>query len=340
MIQTPPPMPEGMKKMSATEAAVASFFAIAQEDLEASMVLYDNKLYRPAILLLQQAIEKAVKSLALQIGVIELDGVKGLGHNPQKAYTDLIIQLSNDLKKSMKDIEKREEMQIALAFIGEDVRKLMDTFEEFKTQALRTAAAYNRCNISEEEVYALLTVVDEMNQEFFDLDQVIQDNLGEKVFNGRLIKVTTAVKIFLYLIPMNPEGKKNMNSKIDEIAQQVSSLGELFESFFILIISQITAAFSLFYLSLLTAPHAMVARYPNATKENIDPLEFYTDEAPLIANLQDILWFTEYTFDQMERFYSHLTYLPEIQKEVFPRKEKAPQLLKKSNPNIQGGNAS
>lgn len=105
-------------------------------------------------------------------------------------------------------------------------------------------------------------------------------------------------------------------------------------------VSQITATFSLFYLSLLTAPHAMAARYPDATKEKIDPLEFYTEETPLVAYLLDILWFTGYTFDQMERFYSHLTYLPEIEREAFSGRERPPRLPKNSKQIVLGGKVS
>lgn len=225
MTQTPTSPSAGMEKMSATEATVSSFFAIAQEDLEASILLYNSKMYRPSVLLLQQAVEKAVKSLALQAGVIEPDGVRGLGHRPQKAYTDLIIQLSNNLTKSMKDIETREEMRITFALIGEDIRNVMGAVMEIKGKALRTAAAYDRCDISDEQVCDLLDTMDMMNQEFYELDEVIQAGLGKREFNAHLIKGTIAVKIVLFLIPMNPADKKVLSRQIDALIEKLPPLG-------------------------------------------------------------------------------------------------------------------
>ena len=175
---------------------------------------------------------------------------------------------------------------------------------------------------------------------YYSSEEAIQASLGEKEFKDHLIKGTIAVKILLFLIPMNSSDKDVLNSQIDSLVQKLPPIGAFFESVFLLMISQITAAFSLFYLSLLTAPHAMVARYPNATKEKIDPLEFYAETRPIIAYLPEILWLTQYTFDQMERVYSHLTYLPEIQREAFPRKERPSRLQKNINQTAHGGDGT
>jgi|GEM_PF-3701305 len=337
MSQTPASHPTGAEEIAKTEEAVASFFAIAQEDLEASMVLYDRKLYRPSVLLFQQAVEKAVKSLALQMGVIELGDLKKVQHKPQEVYTGLIIKFSDGLTNIMKECEHQRELQPTLPPISKDMDTLLDSFSDRKSQALRTAAKYNKCRLLDDEVTDLLTIMHEMNQGFFDWEQSCQHYLGEKEFNGYVLKGTLAAKIILFFMPMNPKNKSNLNNQIDEIAQQLPPIGRFIESISVIMTSLIASAFPLFYLSLLSAPHAMVARYPNATKENIDPSEFYTEGIPLIANLPEIFDVTKQVFDQMERFYSHLTYLPEIGQAAFPQKEKPSPLPKKSDHTTLGG---
>lgn len=336
MTQTSSPHLAGAKKMSETEATVASFFAIAQEDLDASILLYNNNLYRPSVLFLQQAVEKAVKSLALQMEVIKLCDLKKIQHNPQKIYTNLIIKFSDWLTNIIKDYEQQRERQPELPPITEEAIALFNEFKAHINQTLSITARYNKCHLLNNEVTDLLVLMDETNQVFFEWEQSFQHYFGEKEFKGHVLKGTMTVKLILFLVPMDPKEKSNLNNQIDEIAQQLPPLGNYIESLLLIITSLAASVLPLLCLSLLSAPHAMVARYPNATKENIDPSEFYTEGIPLIANLPEIFDVTKQVFDQMERFYSHLTYLPEIGQAAFPPKEKPSSLPIKSDHTLRG----
>ena len=60
------------------------------------------------------------------------------------------------------------------------------------------------------------------------------------------------------------------------------------------IYSIVTVGYALFYLSLLSAPHEQISRYPGE-KEYFNPTEFYNLRNPIIKKLGTFLDYTDKT---------------------------------------------
>ena len=64
----------------------------AQRDLEASRVLHHTENYPAAVFYYQQAVEKACKFWGLSTGLITWEGIRRIGHNPDKVFRILFIK--------------------------------------------------------------------------------------------------------------------------------------------------------------------------------------------------------------------------------------------------------
>jgi len=84
-------MPQDKKRENLSLAMV--FISTAKEDLEASKLLFDKKLYPSSIFHLQQAAEKTTKAYGLGLFVLEkadLKGPDGIGHKTPLAFVKMI----------------------------------------------------------------------------------------------------------------------------------------------------------------------------------------------------------------------------------------------------------
>jgi HEPN domain-containing protein len=63
-----------------------TLFEIARTDLNAAKCLFDQEHYPQAVFYLQQSVEKATKSLAIDFDIIKEEEVIKVGHDPLKVY--------------------------------------------------------------------------------------------------------------------------------------------------------------------------------------------------------------------------------------------------------------
>jgi hypothetical protein len=68
---------------------------IAETDIRASKILYDNKLYTQALFYFQQSVEKVSKYIGLQMACISESMLKNISHDPTKVFAKMFSHLSN-----------------------------------------------------------------------------------------------------------------------------------------------------------------------------------------------------------------------------------------------------
>ena len=69
---------------------------IAETDIRASKILYDNKLYTQALFYFQQSVEKVSKYIGLQMACISESLLKNISHDPTKLFAKMFSQNSRN----------------------------------------------------------------------------------------------------------------------------------------------------------------------------------------------------------------------------------------------------
>ena len=285
-----------------------AFFEISQKDLEASKLLFKNKLYPQAVFYLQQSVEKATKSFGILDNIITLKEAKQvIGHDSLKIYKKIL----DGLLKDMKDFEKIVHGHFQLS----KTKIVGKMFFKFNS---KTISKYlnSLTNIDELRAYSfsltkdvgsLVKFLNELAE--LELDNLVKflNELGELELNRpSLPSIPTEQELKEFKKDM--EELLNVFSKLNsEIVNQVKnrvnklldpdSKGEilgigkfLMDLFYI--------PFSLFLLSyLLPCFHAVNTRYPDEKGQN--PREIYNEKHPLIQFYDDLVKIMEKTLSKM-----------------------------------------
>jgi HEPN domain-containing protein len=111
--------------MSAMEAVLLK---IARKDLEASRILFREKLYSQAVFFLQQSVEKAAKAMGLREGWVSKEQLKhNIGHRAWKVFTEI----SNIALKIQRQLEGvREKKHVILNIVAHDLIPLLEEYKK------------------------------------------------------------------------------------------------------------------------------------------------------------------------------------------------------------------
>ncbi len=260
---------------------------IAKDDWSASKTLYENKLYSQAIFYLQQSVEKSVKSLIIEMELLDTENIKNcVGHNTIK-----IIEL---LKEKNKIISKEK-------------NKILNAIPKLKNSIFDNLIGTNE-NVIDLEDDNIENISSNLKHSSTTIEQTINTILS--IFNNHLE----------LLKMISDEGIESIIDKdsIEEIiyvAQLIVerySIEEKYKNFndpnkvrlFIEVVTKNLLLFipflgSLFVLSLLTYSDAVNSRYPNI-KENYNPLDYYNDTYPVIIKFDKLLNLQKYNLIQLE----------------------------------------
>lgn len=292
---------------------VNSLYAVAMEDLEASKILYEHKKYRHSIFFLQQSIEKATKSLSLHLNVIKENELKGeISHYPPEIYKRFIRVIETGF------LDLIDQASIDPAFqkiLTENSFDILPFKEEVNAKSEKLNNYINSFKgnhfLSEDEIMDVLFQLEEVENSTMENSEFIDKYLGEKEFPKHIRNINFFVNAFLFIIPADEKQIEECKSWLNNIIEKIHPLREPFEHLSHAIIALTSSGFLLFYLSLITAPHAMRARYPES-KDNFNPEAFYNEELPLIKELDGILYFAERAIEEVGNFYDILLYFPDI----------------------------
>ena len=288
------------------------FVDIAKQDLKSSKLLYDIGYYPQSIFLFQQSIEKAVKSIAIWVGVIDIKNSRHkIGHkgaNFYKMTNSNFIETVNKLK-SNKDSTEAISKIMGFDNIYDDIVEIEEEIQErddWTNSFIKNIGDYT--NLSHEH----------LNDIFIDLEQLRAE------YNLELLEKTNFFKTDDELVLFIEETAEMMKKTIEFYSEKYVDQGisvpenltemvsEQFQSLLnvtdkktwnqmaSILCDTNYVSKSLFHLSILADPHAINARYPD---ENFNPLDFYTTDLPLVNMFPQFTDIAENILDILDNVY-------------------------------------
>ncbi|MGB2727105.1 MAG: HEPN domain-containing protein [Halobacteriota archaeon] len=270
-----------------------TLFAIARKDLEAAKCLFESELYPQAVFYLQQSVEKANKSFAILNNIIKEDekDLKDVGHDSMEVYKRSFKEQKEKLEKlneAFKKIPKLKEIKFMKNF---DVEK----YYKGAVYSLVTIKSLGKERerilfIPKSNIMSVIKELDKLELQELDLKHM---EFSKKDLNEAKESYIELLDVFYNFNPQKIEKEKEEFEKIFTL-NLMEELIEVIQS--MPIKDAIYVSYSLFYLSLIMLPHAIVARYPD---DNCDPLKLYNQNLPLIQLFDDLVEIMEKTLSKL-----------------------------------------
>jgi len=86
------------------------FLKIAEKDLKATKILYENKLYAQALFYFEQSVEKANKVLALTSNKYSEKDMINFNHDVTRIYKDIIIEQKRRYENLSRNLNQISEL--------------------------------------------------------------------------------------------------------------------------------------------------------------------------------------------------------------------------------------
>lgn len=267
------------------------FVNIAKQDLQSSKLLYDAGYYPQSIFLFQQSIEKAVKSIAILVGITDIKNSRHkIGHkgtNFYKMTANNFIETINKLKNNQDSIEA---ISTIMGFdnVYDDIVEIEEEIQEnndWTNSFLKNIGDYTY--LSHENLNDILIDLEQLRAEY-NLELLEKTNLintdDEWV---QFIKETTEMvkrMIEFYSGKYVEQGISLPENLTEMVGEQFKNLlnvtgKKTWNQMASVLCDTNHVLKSLFYLSILADPHAINARYPD---EYFNPLDFYTTDLALV----------------------------------------------------------
>lgn len=279
-----------------------SLLFIALEDLDSSIILYHREHYPQSVFFLQQAVEKAVKSLGLLFEmVVEEDLRRKVGHNPLEVYKRPVHKISTELPVLNRELDTHPEFKeifyvsgIELDELASVVKNLQDQFDAYLSNIVSD-------NLSTDALSAHLSVIKSFNGEIEDAEKKIREGgISDEDFAAIQDNLRNQLEALFVTIPIPSEQKEAMRNELNLFFTTFLPNKEFFEYLVYVLLKTVRIGHRLFYLSIITSPHATKSRYPEG---NFNPLQFYATGSPLIDALPELQEITQYTLEEMDVLY-------------------------------------
>ena len=261
---------------------------IAESDLEASRVLYENKLYPQAIFYFQQSVEKANKSLALvtkHVTEKELSG--NIRHEAIKIHEKAVKRQKakyEQFNEHLKLIPELGEIEFLENFNNKrEIRQFdfslsyIDEIRHYKNKLIHMSS------------WDIRRFLKEMEKGKNDVKKEMQ-KLSNFRMNDKKLKKMNQNFIELYNVsikynPLYAEELKNDFDKLD--SKNIEKYIEKYiKNYFGLTYLGMSLSISLYCLAIITLPHVSITRYP---ENNMTPLKIYTPKLPIVKKLPELI---------------------------------------------------
>lgn len=274
---------------------------LAEKDLEASRTLYEKNLYPQAVFYLEQSIEKGIKSLGLHDGTLSKENLAGeIGHRPLKYFSKWfehwkevgrVIENSNirNIFPELRDIRVIEGLPDQTDKIEEINEKLEGFSKKRDISEKELMNSFTNILVSQKRI--------ERSKENFDVDEE---------WKYELSKWESIFSMFEKLFPNSSEGIRE--KVFQKMEKNKSDFKESLEKTVFYYYELAFCSLTLLELSRIFTPHSIDSRYPN---EDFNPLEFYTEDFPLIKKFDSIIEMVEEVFQKMELFLKKSHYSPQ-----------------------------
>lgn len=264
---------------------------IARQDLESARNLFEKKLYSQAIFYLEQAVEKATKSLGLYQNIISEDELEDIGHESIEIYVRVIKGLKSKVirfRERVKQFPKLKHVTLIKKYENLDLEKFTKIVDGFEASLKEPIS-----QISDEELDKLLSELAKIEREIEARRTIEKDELEnlKQLYQG----VADAI------LDKHPEFRENVEKELTKFGSLTPEAVEKLVTSST--IPRVICNYSLMFLSAILSPHAIPPRYPYP-KRGHDPLIVYTPEHPLIKRFDQIARTTESVLDKMTVLYS------------------------------------
>ncbi len=261
------------------------FLDIAKIDLEASKVLYEKELYPQAVFYLQQSVEKATKAFILITGkkVTEKEFVRDIGHEAINIFEIYIRNQKNEYEQLKANLNKLPELKETKIFKNFNLEKNIRQLDKHLSAIKKVKKdKMDLIYISSWDIRSILKEIKSANEELEKSKKKISNfKITDRVWNKMK---TEMLELYDSLSKYNPlqieEAKNNLQSN------DMKLLVERYIKSLIEPMSIIPLSISLYYLAIVTLPHAIIARYP---KNGLTPVNIYTKKLPVVRMLPELI---------------------------------------------------
>ncbi|WP_321431116.1 HEPN domain-containing protein [uncultured Methanolobus sp.] len=270
---------------------------IAEKDLEASRILYENKLYPQAIFYFAQSVEKANKSMAALTGSYdEKYFTRKIGHEAIKIHQK---NSRRTQQKFGRILERSRKGPMYKKFPLFDESSIKTVIEQ-SDNAIQEIDA-----IKEQKDDLLFIKATEINEALRDLSKgkrriqkYIQKLSEVDVDANQWMDNITEMSEFL------PEDHELKETSLEFIKNfEKVNFGLIWEAvkyLFIVNLKSIMVIMPLYYLSVITLPLASVSRYPEKGKS---PLELFNRKLPLVRKLPFLMEMLSEALQNLKEFH-------------------------------------
>lgn len=271
-----------------------------KKDLSAAQTLYDTEHYSNAIFMLQQAVEKCIKSYGISIKIIDEAGLaKKINHSAYKIFT-------REVKAKLDKLKKDKNTTILIPEMIPPHQRVESNDDEKIAALERFYEKINFVNVKELEELTEEELRDFIISVRLFKIQPLEDE--KKIFNHFKDDWIKTNKHFLNYFPTIFSGKEladlieNVNLSLkhaDHFAEnRVAKYKYESEK------SQIDNHLILvwFNLSIATTPHEQRSRYPSTTTSK-SLHEIYNSEHILVKYFPDLIYIMEKSIEHYERIY-------------------------------------
>lgn len=275
---------------------------ISKKDLEAANVLYQNKLYPQAIFYLQQSVEKAAKSFGLIANIIDEDELKSsIRHRTLELYKKIMNEQKQKIitiKKGLEVFPRLKNAELIKILDIEKQEKLIKDFERFYKSI--TKGGENLIFISKDEIRMIIRDLNKLELEFQETKKKLEEfSASEEEFKKMRAEIEKLMEEFSALINgIDSTKDKELKSALSD-GKFERTLKVIFEKLIPVLLEVYYINLSLFYLGIITFPHAVTARYP---EKGLNPLEIYNEQHSLIQLFEECSELLNKTIVKFEEF--------------------------------------
>lgn len=252
---------------------------IAKADVNASSLLYNQKLYPQSYFYFQQATEKATKSYFLFLEIIDKKIAFDVRHNLFKLHKKVLLQAQETNKQAMDFTGMYPFLQVA----GLDRERLVKKHNSIQDDLILfdKLKDYDLINISSKNIKVFLDNLESLNVKVVkmpeDLSQSIKNYFRLLIDDIKMHNSEGAIQMAKALEDSltDPEWTEFIHVHFKEIIRTV------LDSIFIYA--------TIFFTSFLTVQHSSISRYPNNENPEITPLKIYSRKLPLVKWQPDFL---------------------------------------------------
>jgi HEPN domain-containing protein len=282
---------------------------MAEEDLDASAILYEAGHYPQSVFLLQQAVEKAAKSFSICFRIItEDEAVRQIQHRP----LNIVRKTAKTITQGLRSIPGEPRAMVHLSSADFDLPQFIKSIDATEREIDTYLNSLETFDLSEADASGLVTTLKETHDVFESILQPIEkEGIPEFMYDQMSVYLEQFFRSFYASSRIPETEKEEMIQKIPEITREILGKRDQLETFLFVIMDTVESMLLLFHLARATGPHAIKARYPD-TKTGFDPLAYYTPDRPIVAAIPDLHTHTGIVLERLDRLYDFIASPPEI----------------------------